>query len=36
MKKVFGLFGLVAVVGGFLMFWRRGGDDDAFLDEELD
>lgn len=34
-KKVLSLFGLLAVVGGLLMFWRRG-DDDAFLDEELD
>jgi len=35
-KKLLGLFGLVAVLGGFLMFWRRNQDDDAFLDEELD
>ncbi len=36
MKKLVGLFGLIALVGGFLMFWRQGQDDDAFLDEELD
>ena len=36
LKKLLGLFGLVAILGGFLMFWRRKQDDEAFLDEELD
>jgi LPXTG-motif cell wall-anchored protein len=36
MKRILGLFGLLAVVGGALMFWRRRKDDDAFLDEELE
>lgn len=35
-KKVLGLFGLLAAAGAVLMFWRRNRDDDEFLDEELD
>jgi hypothetical protein len=35
MKKVFGLFGLVALVAAALTFFRRKGDDEEFLDEEL-
>lgn len=36
MKKVLGIFTLLAALGGALMFWRRGQDDDEFLDEELE
>jgi hypothetical protein len=36
MKKVLGLFGLVALVAAAFAFFRRSGDDDDFLDEELD
>jgi hypothetical protein len=35
-KKVLGLFGLVAAAVAVLAFWRRDRDDDEFLDEELD
>ena len=35
-KKVFGLFALLAAAGGALMFWRRRQNDDEFLDEELE
>ena len=36
MKKVLGVFALIAALGGALMFWRRHQDDDEFLDEELE
>ena len=36
MKKVLGVFALLAALGGTLMFWRRRQDDDEFLDEELE
>ncbi|MGI8926414.1 MAG: LPXTG cell wall anchor domain-containing protein [Tepidiformaceae bacterium] len=36
MKKFFGLFALLAAVGGAVMFWRKRKDDDEFLDEELE
>jgi hypothetical protein len=35
-KKALGLFGLIALIGGVVMFWRRNQEDDEFLDEELD
>lgn len=35
MKKLFGIFALIAAAAGALMFWRRQQDDDEFLDEEL-
>ncbi len=36
MKKIFGLFALIAAAGGALMFWKRRKSDDEFLDEELE
>lgn len=36
MKKVLGIFALLAALVGALMFWRRRQDDDEFLDEELE
>ena len=36
MKKVLGLFGLVALIAAAVAFFRRSGDDDDFLDEELE
>lgn len=36
MKKVLGVFALLAALGGALMFWRRRQDNDEFLDEELE
>ena len=36
MKKVLGIFALMAAAVGALMFWRRRRDDDEFLDEELE
>jgi hypothetical protein len=36
MKKVLGIFALMAAAAGALMFWRRRRDDDEFLDEELE
>ncbi len=36
MKKVLGLFALVGAAVAALTFWRRKGDDDEFLDEELE
>jgi hypothetical protein len=35
-KKVFGLFAVLAAIGGALMFWRKRQTDDEFLDEELE
>lgn len=35
-KKIFGLFALMAAAGGALMFWKRRKSDDEFLDEELE
>ncbi len=35
MKKLFGLFGLVGALSAVFYFFRRGNDDDEFLDEEL-
>lgn len=35
MKKLLGIFALIAAAAGALMFWRRQQDDDEFLDEEL-
>ena len=35
-KKIFGLFALIAAAGGALMFWKRRKSDDEFLDEELE
>jgi hypothetical protein len=35
-KKVLGLLGIIAVVGAIMSLMRRGGDDDEFLDEELE
>jgi hypothetical protein len=35
-KKVLGLFALIAAAGGALMFWRKRQTDDEFLDEELE
>lgn len=34
-KKLFGVFAVIAAAAGALMFWRRQQDDDEFLDEEL-
>ena len=36
MKKILGLFGLVAAAGAALAFWRNRKSDDEFLDEELE
>ena len=36
MKKFLGILALLAAIGGALAFWRRGSDDDEFLDEDLD
>lgn len=36
MKKILGLFGLLAAAGAALMFWRNRKSDDDFLDEELE
>ena len=36
MKKVLGLFGLLGAIGAAVMYFRRRGDDDEFLDEELE
>lgn len=35
MKKIFTLFGLFSAIGAVFYFFRRGNDDDEFLDEEL-
>jgi hypothetical protein len=35
-KKILGLFAIIAAIGGGLMFWRRRKSDDEFLDEELE
>jgi hypothetical protein len=35
-KKIFGLFALLGAAAAALMFWRRGKNDDEFLDEELE
>lgn len=35
-KKVVGLFAILAAIGGALMFWRKRQTDDEFLDEELE
>jgi hypothetical protein len=36
MKKKLGVMGLLAAIAAAVMFWRRKGDDDEFLDEELE
>ena len=36
MKKKLGVMGLLAAVAAAVMFWRRKGEDDEFLDEELE
>lgn len=36
MKKVLALFALAGAALAALAFWRRKGDDDEFLDEELE
>lgn len=35
MKKLFTLFGLFGAISAVVFFFRRGNDDDEFLDEEL-
>ena len=35
MKKLLTLFGLLGAVSAVVYFFRRGNDDDEFLDEEL-
>ncbi len=35
-KRLLGLLGIAAVVGGVVAFLRRKKDDDEFLDEELE
>jgi len=35
-KKFLGIFALFGALVGAVMFWRRRGDDDEFLDEELE
>jgi hypothetical protein len=35
-KRVLGLFAVLAAIGGALMFWRKRQTDDEFLDEELE
>lgn len=35
MKKLLGVFGLLGALSALFFFFRRGSDDDEFLDEEL-
>jgi LPXTG-motif cell wall-anchored protein len=35
-KRILGLFGLLAAIGSVFYFFRKKKDDDEFLDEELD
>jgi hypothetical protein len=35
-KKFLGVFAILGAAAAALMFWRRKGDDDEFLDEELE
>ena len=35
MKKLLGIFAVLAAIAGALMFWRRQQDEDEFLDEDL-
>lgn len=35
-KKKLSVMGLLAALAAAVMFWRRKGDDDEFLDEELE
>lgn len=36
MKKVLSIFAVLGTAAAALMFWRRRGSDDEFLDEELE
>lgn len=36
MKKVLSIFAVLGTAAAALMFWRKRGSDDEFLDEELE